>query len=56
MKQQQLCYEAQRLMNQVGPYVWLFEANVQIGYRKDILKPMATNPVWFLDAGNVEPA
>jgi peptide/nickel transport system substrate-binding protein len=53
-KQQQLCYQAQRLMNQVGPYVWLFEANIQIGYRKDILKPMATNPVWFLDVGSVE--
>ncbi len=54
VKQQQLCYQAQRLMNQVGPFVWLFEANIQIGYRKDILKPMATNPVWFLDVGTVE--
>jgi len=53
-KQQQLCYQAQRLMNQVGPFAWLFEANIQIGYRKDILKPMATNPVWFLDVGSVE--
>jgi peptide/nickel transport system substrate-binding protein len=54
VKQQQICYQAQRLMNQVGPYVWLFEANIQIGYRKDILKPMATNPVWFLDVGSIE--
>jgi peptide/nickel transport system substrate-binding protein len=53
-KQQQLCYQAQRLMNQVGPYVWLFEGNIQIGYRKDVIKSMATNPVWFFDVGAIE--
>jgi len=53
-KQQQICYEAQRLMNQVGPFAWLFEANIQIGYRKDVIKSMATNPVWYFDVGSIE--
>jgi peptide/nickel transport system substrate-binding protein len=53
-KQQQICYEAQRLMNQVGPYAWLFEANIQIGYRKDVIKTLATNPVWYVDIGSIE--
>lgn len=53
-RQQQLCFTAQRLMNQVGPYAWLFEANIQIAYRKDIIKAFATNPVWYLDIGSVE--
>ena len=53
-KQQQICYEAQRLMNQVGPFAWLFEANIQIGYRKDVIKSLATNPVWYFDIGSVE--
>ena len=37
-KQQQICYEVQRLMNQVGPFAWPFEANIQVGYRKDVIK------------------
>lgn len=53
-KQQQICYEAQRLINQVGPFAWLFEANIQIGYRKDVIKSLATNPVWYFDIGSVE--
>ena len=53
-KQQQICYEAQRLMNQVGPYAWLFEANIQVGYRKDVIKSLATNPVWYVDVGSIE--
>lgn len=53
-KQQQICYEAQRLMNQVGPYAWLFEANIQVGYRKDVTKSLATNPVWYVDVGSIE--
>jgi peptide/nickel transport system substrate-binding protein len=52
-KQQQLCYQAQRIMNQVGPYAWLFEANVQVGYRKDVIKSIPTNPVWFVDVANI---
>jgi peptide/nickel transport system substrate-binding protein len=53
-KQQQLCYEAQRLMNRVGPFAWLFEGNIQIGYRTDVIKSLATNPVWFFDVGSIE--
>jgi peptide/nickel transport system substrate-binding protein len=53
-KQQQLCYEAQRLLNEVGPFAWLFEANIQVGYRADIIKSVATNPVWYIDVGTVE--
>ncbi len=53
-KQQQLCYEAQRMMNEVGPYAWLFEANIQVGYRTDVVKSVATNPVWYVDVGTVE--
>jgi peptide/nickel transport system substrate-binding protein len=53
-KQQQICYEAQRLMNEVGPFAWLFEANIQVGYRKDVIKSMATNPVCYLDVGSIE--
>lgn len=53
-KQQQLCYEAQRMMNDVGPFAWLFAANIQIGYRSDIIKSVATNPVWYVDVGTVE--
>jgi len=53
-KQQQLCFEAQRLMNRVGPFAWLFEGNIQIGYRSDVIKALATNPVWFFDVGSIE--
>ena len=30
--------QAQRLMNQHGPYAWLFETNYQLGYRTDVIK------------------
>lgn len=53
-KQQALCIEAQRMLNEVGPYAWLFEANIQIGYRTDVIKSVATNPVWYVDVGTVE--
>jgi ABC-type transport system substrate-binding protein len=53
-KQQQICYEAQRLINQIRPFAWLFEANIQIGYRKDVIKSLATNPVCYFDIGSVE--
>ncbi len=53
-KQQQLCYEGQRLMNQVGPFAWLFEGNIQLGYRTDVIKSFATNPVCFFDVGSIE--
>jgi peptide/nickel transport system substrate-binding protein len=53
-KQQQLCYDAQRMMNDVGPFAWLFAANIQIGYRSDIIRSVATNPVWYVDVGSVE--
>jgi hypothetical protein len=41
-------------MNDVGPYAWLFEANIQVGYRTDVIKSVATNPVWYVDVGTVE--
>jgi peptide/nickel transport system substrate-binding protein len=53
-EQRDLCYEAQRLMNKVGPFAWLFEPFIQIGYRTDIVKSASTNPVWYIDVGTVE--
>lgn len=53
-KQQALCWEAQRLINKVGPYAWLFEPYIQIGYRTDVIKSVSTNPVWYIDVGTVE--
>jgi peptide/nickel transport system substrate-binding protein len=53
-KQRALCYEAQRLMNEVGPFAWLFEPFIQIGYRTDVIKSVSTNPVWYIDVGTVE--
>ncbi len=53
-KQQTLCWEAQRLMNEVGPFAWLFEPYIQIGYRTDVVKSVSTNPVWYVDVGTVE--
>jgi ABC-type transport system substrate-binding protein len=53
-KQRELCQQAQRLMNQEGPFAWLFEPFIQIGYRSDVIKSVSTNPVWFIDVGTVE--
>ncbi len=53
-KQRGLCHQAQRLMNQEGPFAWLFEPFIQIGYRSDVIKSVSTNPVWFIDVGTVE--
>ena len=53
-KQRDLCYQAQRLMNQDGPFAWLFEPFIQIGYRTDVIKSVVTNPVWYIDVGTVE--
>jgi peptide/nickel transport system substrate-binding protein len=52
--QQDICFRAQRLLNEIGPCAWLFEANIQIGYRKDVIKSLATNPVWYVDVGSIE--
>jgi peptide/nickel transport system substrate-binding protein len=52
--QKDLCLKAQRLMNQVGPHAWLFEMVSQIGYRKDVIKSLVTNPVTYVDVGTIE--
>jgi peptide/nickel transport system substrate-binding protein len=52
--QNDLCIKAQQLMNQVGPHAWLFEMMSQIGYRSDVIKSMATNPVTYVDVTDVE--
>ena len=53
--QKDLCLKAQRLMNEVGPHAWLFEMVSQIGYRKDVIASLVTNPVTYVDVGTVEP-
>ena len=52
--QKDLCIKAQQLMNQVGPHAWLFEMVSQVGYRKDVISSLITNPVTYVDVGTVE--
>jgi peptide/nickel transport system substrate-binding protein len=52
--QKDLCIKAQQLMNEVGPHAWLFEMVSQIGYRKDVIKSLVTNPVTYVDVGTIE--
>jgi peptide/nickel transport system substrate-binding protein len=39
--------EAQRMMNEYGPYAWLFETNYQLGYRTDMIKKLALDILYF---------
>ncbi len=41
--------QAQRLINQYGPYAWLFETNYQIGYRTDAIKKLAIDYLSFFN-------
>jgi peptide/nickel transport system substrate-binding protein len=55
-QQSEYVLEAQRKLNQTGPFAWLFETNLQIGYRKDVIKNLPTNPIWYFDVGKIEMA
>jgi peptide/nickel transport system substrate-binding protein len=46
--------QAQRLINQHGPYAWLFETNYQLGYRTDVIKTLAVDLLSFFDIPNSE--
>lgn len=52
--QNELCISAQRLMNEFSPMAFLFESNYQVAYRKDVIKSIETNPVWFVDVGTTK--
>jgi peptide/nickel transport system substrate-binding protein len=41
--------QAQRLINQFGPYAWLFETNYQLGYRTDVIKKLAVDLLSFFN-------
>jgi peptide/nickel transport system substrate-binding protein len=41
--------EAQRLINQHGPYAWLFETNYQLGYRTDVIKTLSVDLLSFFN-------
>jgi peptide/nickel transport system substrate-binding protein len=40
---------AQRMINQYGPYAWLFETNYQLGYRTDVIKTLAVDLLSFFN-------
>jgi peptide/nickel transport system substrate-binding protein len=48
-KQLEPALQAQRLINQVGPYAWLFETNYQIGYRTDVVKKLTVDLLSFFN-------
>ena len=52
--QNELCVNAQRLMNDFSPMAFLFMSNYQVAYRKDVIKSIETNPVWFVDVGTTQ--
>jgi peptide/nickel transport system substrate-binding protein len=52
--QLQTVMEGQRLLNKYGPYAWLFEAFFQFGVRKDIVKKLDPNAIWFFEPGTIE--
>ena len=41
--------QAQRLMNEHGPYAWLFETNYQLGYRTDVIETLAVDLLTFFN-------
>ena len=53
-QQVQLVQQGQRMLNQYGPYAWLFEAVYQFGVRKDIVSKFDPNPIWFFEPSTVE--
>jgi peptide/nickel transport system substrate-binding protein len=48
-QQLQPALQAQRLMNEHGPYAWLFETNYQLGYRTDVIETLAVDLLTFFD-------
>ena len=46
--------QAQRLINQYGPYSWLFETNYQLGYRTDVIRKLAIDYLSFFDIPSSE--
>lgn len=46
--------EAQRLLNQHGPFAWLFETKQIIAYRTDKIKQLSVNPIWYFDVMHSE--
>ena len=53
-QQLQPALQAQRLINQYGPYAWLFETNYQLGYRTDVIKKLAIDYLSFFDIPSSE--
>lgn len=53
-KQYQVVQEAQRQLNQHGPFAFLFETNYQLGVRQDVIKTITPNPVWYFDITDIE--
>jgi peptide/nickel transport system substrate-binding protein len=53
-KQADLATQAQTLMKDYSPFTPLFGMNYQVAYRKDVIKAIQTNPVWFVDIGSTE--
>ncbi len=53
-QQVQMVQQGQRLLNQHGPYAWLFEAFYQFGVRKDIVSKFDPDPIWFFEPSTVE--
>jgi peptide/nickel transport system substrate-binding protein len=49
-----LTKEAQSLINQHGPYAFLFETNYQLGVRSDAIASLPLNPVWYFDHAGIE--
>jgi peptide/nickel transport system substrate-binding protein len=41
--------QAQRLINEHGPYAWLFETNYQFGYRTDVIETFAVDLLTFIN-------
>jgi peptide/nickel transport system substrate-binding protein len=41
--------QAQRLLNQNGPFAWLFATKQIIAYRSDRIKQLSVNPIWYFD-------
>ena len=52
--QGQYVLEAQRLLNQHGPFAWLFENNQIIAYRTDRIKRLSVNAIWYFDVMHSE--
>lgn len=49
-----LTKQAQSLINQFGPYAFLFETNYQLGVRSDAIASLPLNPVWYFDLAGIE--